>query len=50
MTMDWILAPIMVVVMTLIMGASTTPIMTIKTAMSSMMGSMPVEAVAEENL
>lgn len=50
MTMDWILAPIMVVVMTLIMGASTTPIMTIKKAMSSMMGSMPVEAGEDENL
>ena len=36
--------------MTLIMQASTIPIMKIKTNMISMMGSMPVAEVAEENL
>ena len=50
MTMGWILVQIMEVVMTLIMQASTIPIMKIKMNMISMMGSMPVAEVAEENL
>ena len=50
MTMGWILVQIMEVVMTLIMQASTIPIMKIKTNMISMMGSMPVAEVAEESL
>lgn len=44
MIMVWILVPIMAA---LIIRALTTPIMTIKTAMISLMASMPVAVVGE---